>query len=89
MPVIKHYDGICIIYVDRDGGPRRWRRSIVLNAKCQRPGVCNAIETVLVHRDVAPNFFATTGAALLEKGVQLRCDARALALLEAKARGTA
>jgi len=54
--------------------------SIVINAKCQRPGVCNAIETVLVHQDVAADFFATTGRALLGKGVELRCDERALAL---------
>jgi glutamate-5-semialdehyde dehydrogenase len=49
----------------------------VLNAKTQRPGVCNAIETVLVHREVAGKFFASAGRALLEKGVRLRCDARA------------
>jgi glutamate-5-semialdehyde dehydrogenase len=77
MPVIKHYDGICIYYVDKDADPAM-AESIVLNAKCQRPGVCNAIETVLVHRDVAEKFFATTGKALIGKGVQLRCDERAL-----------
>ena len=79
MPVIKHYDGICIMYVDRAADPAM-AESIVLNAKCQRPGVCNAIETVLVHRDVAENFFATTGRALLGKNVQLRCDDRGLAI---------
>jgi glutamate-5-semialdehyde dehydrogenase len=80
MPVIKHYDGICIIYVDKDAD-LAMAESIVLNAKCQRPGVCNAIETVLVHRDVAEEFFATTGKALLEKGVQLRGDERAVRAL--------
>jgi glutamate-5-semialdehyde dehydrogenase len=79
MPVIKHYDGICLMYVDRDAD-LAMAESIVVNAKCQRPGVCNAIETVLVHRDVAEKFFATTGRTLVEKGVQLRCDERALAL---------
>ena len=78
MPVIKHYDGICIIYVDKDADLAMAER-IVLNAKCQRPGVCNAIETVLVHKDVARDFFAGTGKALVERGVQLRCDERALA----------
>jgi glutamate-5-semialdehyde dehydrogenase len=78
MPVIKHYDGICIIYVDA-AADLAMAQSIVLNAKCQRPGVCNAIETVLVHSSIAQEFFATTGAALLEKGVQLRCDERAFA----------
>lgn len=80
MPVIKHYDGICIMYVDREAD-LAMAESIVLNAKCQRPGVCNAIETVLVHREVAEKFFATTGRALLEKGVQLRCDKPAFAQL--------
>ena len=78
MPVIKHYDGICIMYVD-SAADLAMAESIVLNAKCQRPGVCNAIETVLVHRDIAEPFFAKVGAALLAKGVELRCDDRAFA----------
>ena len=83
MPVIKHYDGICIMYVDKDAD-LAMAESIVLNAKCQRPGVCNAIETVLVHREVAARFFETTGRTLLEKGVELRCDARAMETLNAQ-----
>ena len=83
MPVIKHYDGICSMYVDKDAD-LAMAEKIVINAKCQRPGVCNAIETVLVHRDVAEKFFATTGEALLEKGVELRCDEAALKTLNAK-----
>ena len=79
MPVIKHYDGICIVYVDKDAD-LTMAEAIVLNAKCQRPGVCNAIETVLVHRAVAKEFFASTGRALLDKGVQLRCDDAALSI---------
>jgi len=79
MPVIKHYDGICILYVDA-AADLGMTESIVLNAKCQRPGVCNAIETVVVQASVAEQFFATTGRALIEKGVQLRCDERALPL---------
>jgi len=55
--------------------------SLILNAKCQRPGVCNAIETVLVHSAVLEKFAATTGRALLKNGVQLRCDDRSLASL--------
>jgi glutamate-5-semialdehyde dehydrogenase len=73
MPVIKHYDGICIIYVDKEAD-LAMAESIVINAKCQRPGVCNAIETVLVHRDIANQFFATTGRALLERKVEIRGD---------------
>jgi glutamate-5-semialdehyde dehydrogenase len=73
MPVIKHYDGICIIYVDKDAD-LAMAENIVINAKCQRPGVCNAIETVLVHRDIADKFFATSGRALLERKVEIRGD---------------
>ena len=80
MPVIKHYDGICIMYVDQ-AADLAMAESIVLNAKCQRPGVCNAIETVLVHRAVAEQFLATTGRALLIKGVELRCDEPSFAML--------
>jgi glutamate-5-semialdehyde dehydrogenase len=79
MPVIKHYDGICIVYVDKEADPMMAEK-IVLNAKCQRPGVCNAAETVLVHREMAPRFFETTGKALLDRGVELRCDERSLDL---------
>jgi len=79
MPVIKHYDGICIMYVDAKAN-LAMAESIVVNAKAQRPGVCNAIETVLVHESVAEKFFATTGRALWEKGVQLRCDTRGFAI---------
>ena len=73
MPVIKHYDGICILYVDA-AADLAMAREIVLNAKCQRPGVCNAVETVLVHKDVLRDFMADTGAALAGRGVELRCD---------------
>ncbi len=85
MPVIKHYDGICIIYVDRDAD-LAMAEKIVLNAKCQRPGVCNAIETVLVHRDVAEKFFATAGKSLLEKNVEIRGDERVCKILRDRAK---
>ncbi|MEI8107645.1 MAG: glutamate-5-semialdehyde dehydrogenase [Verrucomicrobiota bacterium] len=77
MPVIKHYEGICAIYVDGEAD-LVMAEKIVMNAKCQRPGVCNAIETVLVHRAVAGKFFATTGRALLGAGVELRMDRGAM-----------
>ena len=80
MPVIKHYDGICTLYVDAAADLAMAER-IALNAKCQRPGVCNAIETLLVHRAVAPQFLAAAGRALREKNVQLRAEDAALALL--------
>jgi glutamate-5-semialdehyde dehydrogenase len=78
MPVIKHYDGICVLYVDASAKPEM-ARDIVLNAKCQRPGVCNAVETVLVHRSALATFLAQTASALAAKGVELRCDPEALA----------
>jgi glutamate-5-semialdehyde dehydrogenase len=80
MPVIKHYDGICAMYVDA-AADLAMAESLILNAKCQRPGVCNAIETVLVHSAVLEKFAATTGRALLKNRVQLRCDDRAFAAL--------
>ena len=84
MPVIKHYNGICAVYVDKEAD-LLMAEDIILNAKTQRPGVCNAIETILVHRDCAEGFFKTGGQALLEKGVQIRGDERVCALLGDKA----
>jgi glutamate-5-semialdehyde dehydrogenase len=78
MPVIKHYDGICILYVDASAKPEM-ARDIVLNAKCQRPGVCNAVETVLVHRAALDSFLSLTACALASRGVELRCDPETLA----------
>jgi glutamate-5-semialdehyde dehydrogenase len=83
MPVIKHYDGICIIYVDQDADLAMAER-IVLNAKTQRPGVCNAVETILVHRDVAEQFFASAGKTLLNQGVEIRGDQRVLETFNAQ-----
>jgi glutamate-5-semialdehyde dehydrogenase len=80
MPVIKHYQGICIIYVDKDADLEMAER-IVINAKCQRPGVCNAMETLLVHRDIAPTFFKKIAPKLVEKKVELRADDAAFSQL--------
>ena len=80
MPVIKHYNGVCMVYVDKDAD-LLMAEDIVINAKTQRPGVCNAIETILIHRDIAENFFKTGGQALLDKGVQIRGDERVCELL--------
>jgi glutamate-5-semialdehyde dehydrogenase len=80
MPVIKHYDGICHIYVDR-AADLSMAQSIVINAKCQRPGVCNAVETLLIHRDVAHAFLPICGHALQERRVELRGDEKTRAIL--------
>ena len=73
MPVIKHSDGICIVYVDK-AADLDMAVEIAVNAKTQRPGVCNAIETVLVHRDVAPDFLRKLAPRFAEKKVELRAD---------------
>jgi glutamate-5-semialdehyde dehydrogenase len=74
MPVLKHYKGNCHVYVDRAANLDMAER-IVLNAKCQRPGVCNAAESLLVHRTAAAAFLPRAAAALRQRGVELRgCD---------------
>jgi glutamate-5-semialdehyde dehydrogenase len=75
MPVIKHYHGVCHVFVDQAADLPMATR-IVLNAKCQRPGVCNALETLLVHRDVAEVFLPAVAAELRAAGVELRGDER-------------
>jgi len=71
VPVIETGVGNCHIYVDREAD-LTMALNIVINAKTQRPGVCNAVETLLVHREIAPAFLPALAAALGEKGVVLR-----------------
>ena len=80
MPVIKHYNGVCMVYVDKYA-ELPMARDIVINAKTQKPGVCNAIESILIHRDIAEAFLETAGKALLDKGVEIRGDERVCAIL--------
>jgi glutamate-5-semialdehyde dehydrogenase len=72
MPVIKHYDGICHVYVDR-AVDFEMAREIVVNSKCQRPGVCNAAECLLVHAEIAERFVPLVAKDLKARGVELRC----------------
>ncbi len=75
IPVIKHYKGVCHTYVDADAD-LDMAEKICLNEKVQRPGVCNALETLLVHRDAAPLFLPQIAAAMGRAGVELRgCEA--------------
>jgi len=75
MPVLKHYNGICHVYVDAAADLEMAER-ILVNAKCQRPGVCNAAECLLVHQDVAGAFLPLAARALRQRGVELRgCEA--------------
>jgi len=80
VPVIKHYKGVCHIYVDQAADLEMAER-ILLNAKVQRPGVCNAAETLLVHAAVASTFLPKAAAALAGHKVELRADPSAMALL--------
>jgi len=73
IPVIKHFAGVCFVYVDKDADPAM-AESIVVNAKTQRPGVCNAVEQLLVHAEAAGELVPRLGSALAAKGVRLRCD---------------
>ena len=79
MPVIYAASGNCHVYVDADADLDAAER-IVVNAKTQRPGVCNAAETLLVHAQAAPAFLPRVLRALREDGVELRTDGRARAL---------
>jgi len=71
MPVIKHFDGVCHVYVDKSAC-LQMARDIVVNSKCHRPGVCNAAECLLVHRDVAESHLKPIAYDLLAAGVELR-----------------
>jgi len=80
VPVIKHYKGVCHVYVDRAADLKMAER-IVLNAKCQRPGVCNAMETLLLDRPIAAPFLVHLAPALAALSVEIRADIEASQLL--------
>ena len=81
IPVIKHFKGVCFVYVDRDADPGMAEK-IVVNAKVQRPGVCNAAEQLLVHASAADSLLPRLARALIVEKVELRCDAAAAAILQ-------
>jgi len=84
MPVLKHYDGNCHIYVDRSADFDIAER-IIVNAKCQRPGVCNAAESLLVHAEIAHAFLPRLSQLLQNHGVELRgCELTRYHLTDAK-----
>ena len=80
MPVIKHFDGNCHVYVDRDAD-LDMAKAITINSKCQRVGVCNTAESLLVHSEIAPSFLPDVAAALAEQNVELRCCPRSMELI--------
>jgi glutamate-5-semialdehyde dehydrogenase len=80
IPVIQHLNGVCQLYVDRAADLALAER-LCMNAKTQRPGVCNAIENLLVHREVAPKFLPAIAAKLVAAGVELRGDPETVRLV--------
>ena len=81
VPVLPHFDGICHTYVDR-AADLKMAEEICFNAKCSRPSVCNAMENLLVHADVASSFLPALGARLAASGVELRGCSRTCAILK-------
>ena len=71
IPVIKHYKGVCHVFVDKDADLKKAKK-IVLNAKAQNPAVCNALECLLVHQNIAKRFLPEVRGALKNEGVQIR-----------------
>jgi glutamate-5-semialdehyde dehydrogenase len=81
VPVIKHFKGVCHVYVDGEAD-LKMAEEITFNAKCQRPAVCNAMETLLVDQVIAPQFLPSMARRLNEKKVELRVDETARKILE-------
>lgn len=72
IPVLKHYKGVCHAYIDK-AADIDLAVKVCFNSKVQRPGVCNAMETLLVHKDIAPKFLPVMAEKFLQAGVELRC----------------
>jgi len=80
IPVLKHYKGVCHIYVD-ESADRGTASDICFNAKVQRPGVCNAMETMLIHKEIAAEFLPSIAGRLMETGVEIRGCPQTLSLV--------
>ncbi|SNZ14327.1 glutamate-5-semialdehyde dehydrogenase [Hydrogenobacter hydrogenophilus] len=85
VPVIKHYKGVCNIYVDDEADLNK-AYHIVYNAKVQRPSVCNAVENLIIHRDILEEFFPRMAYILGKAGVELRCDEESLKVIKSDPR---
>ena len=83
VPVIKHYKGVCHLYVDAAAN-LDLALDLLLDGKVARPSACNALETLLVHAEVAADFLPCAAAMLRERGVELRGDDRSCAIIDAK-----
>jgi glutamate-5-semialdehyde dehydrogenase len=71
IPVLKHYKGVCHVYID-DGADLEMAQNICFNAKVQRPGVCNSMETMLVHRSISQEFLPQMAERFIKAGVEIR-----------------
>ncbi len=80
VPVIKHYKGVCHIFVD-ESADHEMALNIIKNAKCQRPSACNAVETILVHEKCANEFLPKVAAMFKAGGVEMRGDAKTLSII--------
>jgi glutamate-5-semialdehyde dehydrogenase len=80
VPVLPHFDGICHTYVDR-AADLQMAEEICFNAKCSRPSVCNAMETMIVHAEIAPKFLPRIADRMRAAGVELRGDDRTRAII--------
>jgi glutamate-5-semialdehyde dehydrogenase len=81
IPVIQHFKGVCHLYVDRSADVEK-ALNLLLNGKTQRTGVCNALEGLLVHKDIAPVWLPIAAQALADKGVKINCDAASAVYFE-------
>lgn len=82
IPVLGHAAGICHVYIDVDADPMK-AQEVAVDSKVQYAAVCNAMETLLVHKDVSADLLASIAAELSEKGVELRCDPASKKILAA------
>jgi glutamate-5-semialdehyde dehydrogenase len=83
VPVIKHYKGVCNIYVDEEADLSK-AYHIVYNAKVQRPSVCNAVENLIIHRSLLETFWVKMADILGRAGVELRCDEESLKVIKSR-----
>jgi glutamate-5-semialdehyde dehydrogenase len=87
VPVIKHYKGVCHVYVDAEAD-LDMASEIAMNAKVQRPAVCNAMETLLVDKAIAPGFLPVIAEKMAQKKVELRADESSRSILDSKLKGS-
>ncbi len=83
VPVIKHYKGVCNIYVDEEADLTK-AYHIVYNAKVQRPSVCNAVENLIIHKSLLNSFWVKMADILGRAGVELRCDPQSLEVIKSR-----